>query len=1518
MMKKILGLDLGTNSIGWAVIKEDQEDNQTKKSIEMAGSRIIPMDAAVLGDFDRGVTQSQTAERTAFRGVRRIRERSLLRRERLHKVLHQLGFLPEQYEKNIDFEKHPGKFNINAEPKLAWSKNECGQPDFLFQNSFQEMLADFATHQPELVKDGKKVPYDWTIYYLRKKALIEKVSKEELAWLLLNFNQKRGYYQLRGEDEEETVNKLKEYHALRVVKVEPTDEKKGKETWYNVHLENGWIYRRTSAVPLNWEGMVKEFIVTTDVNEDGSPKMSKDGTVKRSFSIPKEGDWTLIKKKTENDLVKSGKTVGAYIYDSLLQNPGQKIRGKLIQTIERNYYKDELRLILTKQVSFHPELQDRNLYAECIGILYQQNDEHKRNIAKRDFVYLFVDDILFYQRPLKSKISLIDNCPYEENEYVDRKTGKTEKAPVKCIAKSHPLFQEFRLWQFVGNIRIYQREKEVDGRLKTDVDVTNEFLKTEDDYVALFEWLNDKKDISQKSLLAYHSFGIKKIADRYRWNYVEDKSYPCNDTRSTILKYLANAGISKPGEWLDEEKEGKEEKLWHLLYSVNDKYELEKALRKFAVKYKLDEAFVESFKKFPPFEKAYGAYSAKAIKKLLPLMRKGKYWNKKSLDSNTIARIEKIIDGEYDKNIPTRVREKCIQFSCVDDFKGLPLWLACYVVYGRHSESKEIAKWEKPEDIDTYLRRFRQHAMRNPIVEQVVLETLRTVRDIWKKAGQIDEIHVELGREMKKTAKEREKDAKQMQENENTNLRIKALLTEFMNPEFGIEGDIRPYSPAQQEILRIYEDGVLNSVEEIPEPIADFLKKFDVRKQPARSEFLRYKLWLEQKYRSPYTGAIIPLGELFTPAYEIEHIIPQSRYFDDSFSNKVICESAVNRLKDNRLGYEFIEKCGGQMVDVGLGKLPVSVYSVGEYEEFVKMHYSKSRTKMKKLLMNDIPEQFIARQLNDSRYISNEIKRLLSNVVREKDEKTGDYEQEATSKHLIVCTGAVTDRLKKDWGMNDVWNNIVYPRFERLNSLTHSEQFGRWENKDGKRVFQTGMPLDLLKGFSKKRIDHRHHAMDAIVIACATREHINYLNNESAQKGAKISRIDLQHMLCEKKKSADKGGYKWVVKKPWTSFTQDSQKMLGDIIVSFKSNLRVINKTSNTYQSFDDTGTKILKKQVGGERWAIRKPLHKDTVFGRVNLRKMKNVRLAVALDSPMMIVDKKVKRKVQELFSYKYDKKRIEKYFKENAYLWKELNPAKVAVYYFTDDTSEPLVAVRKALDDSFDLKKIEGAVTDTGIQKILLNHLAENDNKPELAFSPDGISEMNKNLFALNGGKNHQPIYKVRVYEPQGNKFNVGDMGNKRSKFVEAAKGTNLFFAVYQTSDGGRVYETIPLNIVIERKKMGWEAVPEENKNGDKLLFSLSPNDLVYVPTIEEQETGIISDKVDRKRIYKMVSSTGNQCFFVPYYIANPIVATLELGANNKAEKSWSGEMIKAVSVPVKIDRLGNIIHLNGRGGV
>jgi CRISPR-associated endonuclease Csn1 len=1536
-MERILGLDLGTNSIGWAVINRDSKEGHTNLTgIEAAGSRIIPMDASILGAFDKGNSKSQTAERTGFRGVRRLRERHLLRRERLHRVLDILGFLPQHYSQELD---RYGKFKSSSEPKLAWRLNSLGKYEFIFQDSFNEMLNDFRSQQPELFeKQDNKIPYDWTIYYLRKKALTKKINKEELAWLILNFNQKRGYYQLRGEDEAEKPNKLEEYYKLKVISVDiDPDNKKGKDTWYNIGLENGWIYRRSSHIPLDWVGKTKEFIVTTDLNDDGSFKLDKDGNVKRSFHAPSTDDWTLLKKKTEADIDNSKETVGEYIYNALLSNPSQKIRGKLVRTIERKYYKEELKRILDCQTVFHPELKNQQLFEACIDELYQVNEAHKNILSNCNFTHLFLNDIIFYQRPLKSKKSLIDDCPFEKRTYVDKETGEIKTVPVKCIAKSNPLFQEFRLWQFISNLRIYQLEREIDiddkqldlfgenkpkKKLETDVDITSELLPDENAYAELFDWLNTKESIDQSAFLKYPQFKLKGHEANYRWNYVTDKKYPCNETHAKILSLLKKANAKENVLSHDFENE-----LWHILYSIDDKNELCTALSTFSKKHGLDDSdFVGVFSKFPPFKKDYGAFSAKAIKKMLPLMRCGKYWSADEIDQNTKQRIDKIITGEYDESIRNRVRELSFNLEDISMFRQLPVWLACYIVYDRHSEAEDIDKWEKPEDIDNYLATFRQHSLRNPIVEQVITETLRTVRDIWKQVGHIDEIHVELGREMKNPADKRARIAQQVSDNENTNLRIKALLTDFLNPDFGING-VHPFSPSQQDLLRIYEEGVFNSVGDIPDEIQSILKKFnesDSAKRPTHTEIMRYKLWLEQKYCSPYTGSVIPLGELFTSSYEIEHVIPQSRYFDDSFSNKVICESAVNKLKDNQLGYEFIKNHHGQIVTTDGGK-KVKIFSAEEYEKFVREHYSRNHAKLKKLLMDDIPDDFIQRQLNDSRYISKVIKGLLSNVVREKDE------QEATSKNVITLAGSITDRLKKDWGMNDVWNSIILPRFERLNKIKETSVFTAQAN--GHTI--PAMPLELQKGFSKKRIDHRHHAMDAIVIACTSREHVNLLNNEAAQSQNKANRFQLSHKLRRYEKVIINGEERNVPQefiKPWATFTQDAKVALSNIIVSFKQNLRIINKGSNYYQHFEN-GKKTLVKQSKGDNLSIRKSMHKDTVFGLVNLRRIKEVRLSEALKNPKTIVDKEFKKVIVNLLSSGLKEKEIKNYFKDKDE-WTDVNLNKISVYYFTNDTNDRFYATRFCNDlvsvfSGVKKEKVNDTIakiTDNSIQQILLRHFEESGYDPEIAFSPDGIDKMNLNIKNLNNGKNHKPIYKVRLLE-KANKFAIGQTGNKKFKFVEADKGTNLYYGIYQTKTIdkeskeeilGRSFTSIPLNVAIDRLKHKLLPVPETNENGDKLLFWLSPNDLVYLPTTQEIKQGISLQHMDKERIYKMVSSTSNRSYFIKYYVANSIIDKDEFTQLNKVERSIAdnmeyGEMIKDTCIPIKVDRLGNITQIN-----
>ena len=1508
-MRKILGLDLGTNSIGWAVVTEETTGEKSQiTGIDAAGSRIIPMAADLIGDFERGNSVSQTKERTGYRGARRLRERFLLRRERLHRVLRILNALPEHYNSSIN---EKGKFINGSEPKIEWRKSDTGRYEFIFQKSFEEMIRCFKSSNPEFA--DKKIPADWTLYYLRKKALTERIEKEELAWILLNFNQKRGYYQLRGEEDEIDQTKQEEYMKLTVLKVEDTGRTDGKKTWYNITLSNGLIYKRTSEFPLDWEGKEKEFIITTQLEKDGSVKKDKDGDPKISIRAPKDDDWTLLKKRTECDIENSGKTVGTFIFDSIVADPSTKVIGKLVRTIERKYYRSELKRIVNKQVEFHSDLKDLETYSECIKELYPNNDAYRNSIASKGFEYLLVDDIIFYQRPLKSKKSLISDCPYEFRRYVNPDNGEMVIKPLKCIAKSHPLFQEFRIWQFISNLRIYSN----DGLLE---DKTSEFLPDYSAKADLFTWLNDRKEIDMESLIK-KVCRIKKFKDgrpTYRWNYVEDKKYPCNKTRSAILAKLKNT-----------EKDNLSQDLlvsiWHLLHSVSTKSEIDSVFddrKKEAngIYSKLLEIFseesIQKIKtvKFEESEEGYGAYSEKAIKKLLPLMRCGIHWKDENLKAT--ERIEKLLTGEYDPNIKDQLRDKVSTMHERADFQGLPVWLACYVVYGRHSEGKESKKWNSPHDIDVFLSAFRQHSLNNPIVEQVVTETLRTVRDIWTQTGRIDEIHIELGRELKSTKEQRIRDTKRNTENESANQRIRKLLQEFADPSWGIEG-VRPYSPSQHEILKIYEEGALlnGNAEEYKEIISK-LNADDSKKKISKNDILRYKSWLEQNYRSPYTGQPIPLAKLFTHEYEIEHIIPQSRYFDDSFQNKVICESEVNRLKGNLLGLEFIKKHGGEVVTLTGGK-KVTILHEDAYCEFVMKQFAKNARKLQNLLLDEIPDGFINRQLNDTRYISKYIMALLSNIVRE-ETAAGTYEEETTSRNIIPCNGSITNRLKQDWGLNSVWNRIILPRFERLNRILGVESFTTI-NSEGHVI--PHVPENIRKEFTKKRIDHRHHALDAIVIACATRSHVHLLNNEAAKSENQKIRHQLSHKLRRYEKVIINGEERQVAKeflKPWPTFTTDVQTVLENIIVSFKKNVRVINQATNWHYSYNDENGNIrldkagkpvkglTKQQSNPNWWSVRKPLHKETVFGKVSLRKTKEVRLSVAIQNPELIIDKDLKKEIKRLIALGYDEKRIKKYFAEgeNKDIWSEFNPNKIAVYYYTDDT----FATRKALDESFDKKRIE-TVTDTGIQKILLKHLEMSMNKPDVAFSPDGIEKMNANIVQLNGGVKHKPIYKVRVYE-SASKYAVGTTGNKKDKYVEAAKGTNLYFAIYADETGKRQYETIPLNEVIERFKGGLSPVPEVNSNNARLLFWLSPNDLVYVPN--ENETNIKRIVPNPQEVYKMVSSSGSQCFFVCNNVSTPIVNKVEFSPLNKMERSTNGEMIKDVCIPLKVDRLGNITHI------
>ena len=211
------------------------------------------------------------------------------------------------------------------------------------------------------------------------------------------------------------------------------------------------------------------------------------------------------------------------------------------------------------------------------------------------------------------------------------------------------------------------------------------------------------------------------------------------------------------------------------------------------------------------------------------------------------------------------------------------------------------------------------------------------------------------------------------------------------------------------------------------------------------------------------------------------------------------------------------------------------------------------------------------------------------------------------------------------------------------------------------------------------------------------------------------------------------------------------------------------------------------------------------------------------------------------------------------------------------------------------------------------MLAHLEANRDNLDFAFSPEGLVQMNENITLLNGGVPHKPIVKARFMETLGMKRPKGNSACKIAQYVEAQKGTNLFYAIYVDSNGKRIFNTIPLTESIALQEAGLSPVATQDENGNRLLFYLSPGDLVYVPTEEELESAVINHQIDPNRIYKAVSFNKSDSYFIKVDVATSIIDKLEFGALNKISRNDSNLLIKEHCIPIKVDRLGNIIMLN-----
>ena len=1739
MKKRILGLDLGTNSIGWALVEIDHEQKIVR--IIALGSRILPMDAGEISKFESGgKLQSSAAARTVVKSTRKNISRFLLRRDRLHCVLNLLGMLPEHYKLDIEFVnekgKRSGKFKKGKEPKLAYYSDGKGQSKFYFEQAYKEMEAEFRTAHPELFYEktrGKKhiqtrIPYDWTLYYLRKKGLTKELSKEELAWVTMSFLQKRGYEKVMGLDEKEqqtedlseitnakvvsvellnakSATGLNKYHIvladeyenvvfeyeedasfqitqkdefkqiekisrfdknndeviksvdviiseiknLEIIDVINTHEKKKEKTAFEIKLSSGWDYEYLSQYAPKIKGDNRDFIISTCFDQKG-------GFKKRSIKMPSEDDWQLEKLKTETsienfNLKHNTCGVASYIYDALLRNPKQKIKAGLVTTIERDFYEKELKKILDTQKAFHDELKDVQKYQEALCLLYPNNETHRNTLEKQDFSTLLSDDIIFYQRDLKTKKALIKDCPYEEHIYWDKDTGEKKSAKIKCIAKSNPLYQEFRLWQFIKRLRIIKLETDNErGEKLVNQDVTDSVL-TMAVKQELFGYLNNKKEITQETLLKklFHKKGEYK---EYKWNFEEDHKEPCNETRYDFVLRLKRIKDFDCEQFLDaraktHEPDGKKQNsdalvdgctneylLWHFFYSVKKHNErisgLPRLVEKLLMNANIDLSFkdkvVEMLSSISTYKNEYGTYSEKAIKKLLPFLRLGKYWNQEE--------VERI---KTNKPIKPEVLEKENIQGKIADLQGLWVSSACYIVYGRYSEVGEVKRWSQPNDILNYLRNdFKQNSLNNPVVEKVVREMLLVVHDIWTTFGDVedciineagediktykklfDQINIEIGTSLKKNNKEKDEENKRNKENRLANERAIAMLKELKSVYK--TADIKEKSPFQQEKMKILEAGVVDAIKydkddktynyEIETSEARFTKKEikDLLKKEvpkiSKKDIERYRLWLEQRYLSPYTGKPISLSNLFDRTkYEIEHVFPQERVTLNSYKNKVICETIVNKAKGAMTGYEFIlnhkeGKCIYQGHEIALLK-------PDKYVEHVQT-YITDKEKQEILLSKDIPNKFGNNQLNNSRYIAKLAMSLLSNLVREENEK------EFKSKNVLVVSGRVTSILKQDWQLDETWNELIKPRFIRMNELLNTNDFGEERLIDGHPVFVPTIPDNEV---NKKRIDHRHHALDALIVALTTNNQVNYINNISSldiNSERKKERWDLKAKYMGNKKNSDnskeqfflppmqyKQGdtiitYKYAFKdsEPHDILKCEVLEALQNTLVTFKQKNRILRQRTNWIQH-PDCKDGMKEKDINLKKnYSVRQSLHKATFYG---VRDIMPKPIEDAFDKPEKIVENRIKMLIKKYTEEGKSKdETIAELKKKDAVVYVREKCATTQWSHTLD-----YFANIKEKEDGKDKKKVKSGkstitreietVADITIQNILKRHLAKYDSvkmsvaeavefyddivneeqksivakyikdgkdsdslidvfvhgrsiedkeimqNPQIAFSADGIKALNENIEELNNGVRHKPIYKVQMVQALGKMFPVSEPDSnkpviaKNKQYVISDSGSNNYCGVYKSNEGKTKIYVPSLRTTIDSYRNQEDLFPEIHPDDSTYYyrFTLSPLDLVYMPTEDEIESHHLSGVIDFSRVFVVNDfNDAGKVYFRPYSFANAITekevdyridekGTL-IGSFSDKTASFEGRSIRDNCVPIKVDRLGNIIELNGK---
>ena len=453
---------------------------------------------------------------------------------------------------------------------------------------------------------------------------------------------------------------------------------------------------------------------------------------------------------------------------------------------------------------------------------------------------------------------------------------------------------------------------------------------------------------------------------------------------------------------------------------------------------------------------------------------------------------------------------------------------------------------------------------------------------------------------------------------------------------------------------------------------------------------------------------------------------------------------------------------------------------------------------------NEIGKGFIERDLRDSQYIAKKAKEMLEEVCRT----------------VSTTTGSITDRLREDWDLINVMQELNFDKYKKI-GLTEII-----EKKDGNTKERI---VDWTK-----RNDHRHHAMDALTVAFTKRNHIQYLNNLNARKaedklGKEIYGIEQKETYIQ---IDDTGNKKRKFKAPLKNFRDEAKAHLENVLVSFKAKNKVVTKNKNK------TAIK------GGEKIKIeltpRGQLHKETVYGRLKQYTSKEEKVGIKFDEATILKVAKFRERdalLQRLRENGNDPKK--------AFTGKN-SPAKNPIYVDTQKTVQLSEKVKLVeMEDDFTIRKeinpdlkIE-KVIDIGVKRILQKRLDE-----FYGISKEAFSNLDKNPIWLNkekgiaikrvtisGVKNAEALHYKKNH--LGNEI-LDNKGNKiLNDFVST--GNNHHVAIYQDKNGDLQEKVVSLYEAVERINQQLSVI-EKAFNQEiewKFLFTMKQNEYFVFPS-------------------------------------------------------------------------------------